>query len=256
VIYAMRSGSGERLKPVSTAVMALSTTAVIYVPGAVIGWFLLRIDGFSTLELNLGSGFSDLIDLIYRGLLDRIGSWPGVLLFAGGLGLLLLAFKLIDSVVPEMDDEKIEHSRSSWLRSKWPMFALGCLVALITMSVSVALTVLVPLVTKGYVKREDILPYIMGANITTLGDTLFAAFLLDNSGRAAGIPPTVPIVLAGIIGTTIVSMVLLGVFYPQLKSGIWRFQRQMTKSKTRLAVFTAALFAVPVSIIIVAGFAR
>jgi hypothetical protein len=255
VLYALRSGSGERLKPVSTAVMALSTTAVIYAPGAVIGWFLLRNDGFRSLELNLGSGFSDLIDLVYGGLIERIETWPGGLLFVGGLGLLLVAFKLIDSVVPEMDDERIEHSRLSWLRSKWPMFALGCLVALIAMSVSVALTVLVPLVTKGYVKREDILPYIMGANITTLGDTLFAAFLLDSSGRAAGIPPTVPIVLAGIIGTTIVSLVLLGFFYPQLKSGIWRFQRQMTRNKTRLAAFTAGLFAVPVAIIIVSGFA-
>jgi sodium-dependent phosphate cotransporter len=255
VLYALRSGSGERRKPVSTAVMALSTTAVIYVPGAVLGWFLLQIGGFGSLELNLGAGFGDLIDVIYGGLIERIASWPGALLFAGGLGLLLLAFKLIDSVVPEMDDEKIEHSRLSWLRSKWPMFGLGCLVALVTMSVSVALTVLVPLVTKGYVKREDILPYIMGANITTLGDTLFAAFLLDSSGRAAGVPPTVPIVLAGIVGTTIVSIVLLGFFYPQLKSGIWRFQRQMTKSRTRLAVFTAALFAVPLAIIILSGFA-
>ena len=80
-----------------------------------------------------------------------------------------MSFKLIDSVIPPMDSERFEDSKLAWLRQKWPMFGLGCLVALITMSVSVALTVLVPLVAKGYVKREDILPYIMGANITTLG---------------------------------------------------------------------------------------
>jgi sodium-dependent phosphate cotransporter len=255
VIYALRSGSGERLKPVSTAVMALSTTAVIYVPGAVIGWSLLQIDSFRTLEVDLGGGFSDLIDLVYGGMLERIETWPGALLFVGGLGLLLVAFKLIDSVVPEMDDARIEHSRLGWLRSKWPMFALGCLVALIAMSVSVALTVLVRLVSKGYVKREDILPYIMGANITTLGDTLFAAILLDSAGRSATIPPTVPIVLAGIVGTTIVSLVILGLFYPRVKSGIWRFQRQMTKSKPRLAAFTAGLFVVPLAVIVISGFA-
>ena len=122
------------------------------------------------------------------------------------------------------------------------MFGLGCLVALIAMSVSVALTVLVPLVAKGYVKREDILPYIMGANITTLGDTLLAAFLLHSAAA-------VRIVLAGIVGTTVISVLLLAFFYPQVRRGMWRFQRQMVKSKPRLAIFTAGLFAVPLAIV-------
>jgi sodium-dependent phosphate cotransporter len=126
------------------------------------------------------------------------------------------------------------------------MFGLGCLIALITMSVSVALTVLVPLVVKGYVKREAILPYIMGANITTLGDTLLAAFLLQS-------PAAVRIVLAGIIGTTIVSVILLAFFYVPLRRAIWKFQRQMIKNKPRLAMFTAALFAMPVAIILISG---
>jgi hypothetical protein len=63
----------------------------------------------------------------------------------------------------------------------------------------------------------------------------------------------VQIVLAGIIGTTIVSLVLLTFFYPQLKRGIWRFQRQMVKSKTRLLAFTAGLFVVPIATIGIAG---
>ena len=58
---------------------------------------------------------------------------------------------------------------------------------------SVALTVLVPLASKGYVKREEAIPYIMGANITTLADTLVAAMLLGN-------PVAVQIVLAEAIG--------------------------------------------------------
>src|SRR5688500_14088557 len=37
VIYALRGGEGERVKPVSTAILALSTTALIYLPGALIG---------------------------------------------------------------------------------------------------------------------------------------------------------------------------------------------------------------------------
>lgn len=242
VIAALRSGEGKRMAPVSTAVMALSTTALIYVPGAIAGFFLLKWGPFHSLDLQFPAQFGDLIDLVYGDLLAFVEDWSAPLLFLGGLALLLLAFKLIDSVVPELGDEAIESSRLSWLRRKWPMFGLGCLVALVAMSVSVALTVLVPLVAKGFVKREDILPYIMGANITTLGDTLLAAFLLHS-------PAAVRIVLAGIVGTTIVSVILLTFFYPQVRRGMWRFQRQMVKNKSRLAIFTAGLFVVPLAIV-------
>jgi hypothetical protein len=242
VIYALRGGEGKRVGPVSTAVMALATTALIYIPGALIGLLLLQWGPFNSINLEFGGRFGDLLDVLYGGLLDRIETFPSALLFIGGLGLLLLSFKLIDDVVPELTEDTIEQKRLGWLARKWPMFGLGCLVALIAMSVSVALTVLVPVVAKGYVKREHILPYIMGANITTLGDTLLAAFLL-NSGAS------VRIVLAGVIGTTMVSVALLAVAYPQVRSGVWRFQRQVVKSRPRLAAFTAALFAIPILLI-------
>ncbi|MGI8707236.1 MAG: hypothetical protein ACR2LG_03385 [Actinomycetota bacterium] len=246
VIYALRGREGERMKPVSTAVMALSTTAAIYIPGSLIGLALLRWGPFSTLNIEFPAQFGDLIDVIYGSMLSRIEDLPAALLFVGGLGILLLSFKLIDTVVPAMSGQDIENSRLGWLQKKWPMFALGCLVALVTMSVSVALTVLVPLVAKKYVKREHILPYIMGANITTLGDTLLAAFLLNS-------PAAVRIVLAGIVGTTIVSVLLLAFFYPQMRTGIWKFQRQMVKSKFRLAAFTATMFVMPLALIAVSG---
>ena len=248
VIYALRGGSGERLKPVSTAVIAISATAVVYVPGSVLGLFLLKSAPFQAIDLHFPASFSDLIDVVYGGLLDRIESWPSLLLFVGGLVILLVSFKLIDQVVPEVSEERIESAGLAWLKRKWPMFGLGCLVALVTMSVSVALTVLVPLVTKNYIKREHIVPYIMGANITTLGDTLLAAFLLDH-------PPAVRIVLASIAGSTIVSVFILAFFYPAVRSGIWKFHRKMVKSKVRLAAFTAGLFLVPIATIAIAGLA-
>ncbi len=246
VIYALRGGEGERMKPVSTAVMALTTTFVMYIPGSLIGLALLRWGPFSTLNIEFPAQFSDLIDLIYGPMLSRIEDLPAALLFVGGLGILLVSFKLIDTVLPTISDRDIENSRVGWLQKKWPMFGLGCLVALVTMSVAVALTVLVPLVAKKYVKREHILPYIMGANITTLGDTLLAAFVLHS-------PAAVRIVLADIIGTTFVCLVLLTFFYPQVRSAIWKFQRQIVKSKPRLAAFTATLFLMPMALIALSG---
>lgn len=245
-VYALRGGSGQRKKPVSTAIMALSTTALVYVPAAFIGLALLRWSTFHSLNLQFPNQFTDVIDLIYGGLITRVENLPGAVVFLGGLGVLLLSFKLLDSVMPQLNEQTIGSSRLGWLRNKWAMFGLGCLVALITMSVSVALTVLVPLVARGYARREDIIPYIMGANITTLGDTMLAAFALQ-SGAA------VRIVLAEAIATGILSVILLAFFYPQIRSLIWRFQRLIVKSRTRVAVFTAALFIVPLLIIGVSG---
>ncbi|MGH2746864.1 MAG: hypothetical protein ACRDKB_02920 [Actinomycetota bacterium] len=241
VIYALKGGAGGRYKPVSTAMLTLCATILIYVPGALIGFALLRWSPLEDVSLRFPAGFGNLIDFVYGGLLDLVADLPSAVLFLGGLGILLLSFKLIDTVLPHLGEEDIESTRLEWLKRKWPMFGLGCLVALVTMSVSVALSVLVPLVVKGYVKREAILPYIMGANITTLGDTLLAAFLLHS-------PEAVRIVLAGIIGTAVVSVAILAFAYAPVRSAVWKFQRQMIRSRPRLAGFTAALFVVPIAI--------
>ncbi|MDQ3784263.1 MAG: hypothetical protein M3360_05200 [Actinomycetota bacterium] len=246
VIYALKGGAGERKAPVATAVIALSTTALVYVPGALIGLALLNFGPFHSLELHFPGEFSDVIDLVYGGLLARAEKLPAALIFLGGLGVLLVSFKLTDTVLPGVDKEVEERSKGKWLSRKWPMFGLGSLVALVTMSVSVALTVLVPLVSKRYARREDILPYIMGANITTLGDTMLAAFALNS-------PAAVRIVLASVIAALVLSVILLGFFYTPVHRLVWRFQRQVIQSKARLAAFTAALFLVPVTVIAVSG---
>jgi sodium-dependent phosphate cotransporter len=120
------------------------------------------------------------------------------------------------------------------------MFGLGCAVALVTMSVSVALTILVPLVAKNVVRREHVLPYIMGANITTLGDTMFVAFALDS-------PAAVRIVLAEVIAAGTISVLLLAFAYPLLWTALWDTQAWVTRTRGRLALFTAAVLLVPVT---------
>ena len=117
-----------------------------------------------------------------------------------GIATILLSFNLIDRMLPQIDSTSTVSKRRSWLKRPWTMFLLGCIVATLTLSVSVALTVLVPLAVKGYVKRDEALPYIMGANITTLADTLVVAMLQKT-------PVAAQIVLAEAIGVTIVSLV-------------------------------------------------
>jgi len=138
-----------------------------------------------------------------------------------------------------VDKSSMSGERAKWLRRPWPMFLLGCAVATLTLSVSVALVVLVPLASRGYVKREESIPYIMGANITTLADTLVAAMLLRNAAA-------VQIVLAQALGVFIVSMLYLALVYGPIKRAVIGLNDWLVDSNRRLWVFVVGLFVFPV----------
>ena len=79
----------------------------------------------------------------------------------------------------------------------------------------------------------------MGANITTLGDTMLAAFALDS-------PAAVRIVLAEVIAAGSISLVLLALAYPVIWTTLWDVQTAVTASRTRLGLFTAGVLLIPV----------
>jgi sodium-dependent phosphate cotransporter len=60
-------------------------------------------------------------------------------------------------------------------------FAVGLLVTGVTTSVAFSLGVIVPLYNRGYVEREELIPYVLGANIGTLIDTLVVAVVLESA---------------------------------------------------------------------------
>lgn len=244
VVYALRGERAKRGKPLGVGITALVATACVYIPAALIGIALLRWHPFASLNPSLGATWGDWIDTLYGPVVDLAGQAPGPVAFVAGLLALLVSFRLLDAAVPEFEPGALGEARSRF-RSRWTMFALGGLVALVTMSVSVALGVLVPLVARNVVRKQDVLPYVMGANIATLGDTLLAGFLL-------GSDPAVRIVLAGLIATTIVSIVLLSLFYGPFSRGVEACCRALLARRSRLAGFTATLFVVPVAIVALA----
>jgi Na+/phosphate symporter len=86
------------------------------------------------------------------------------------------------------------------------MFLLGSAVTLLSMSVSVSVGLLVPLSARGYVRRENVIPYIMGANITTFIDTLIASILMNN-------PHSFTIVFVEMLSVSLVSLTVLTTLY-------------------------------------------
>lgn len=124
------------------------------------------------------------------------------------------------------------------------MFLLGCGVTLLTLSVSVSLTVLVPLVAKGRLRRANTLPYIAGANVSTLADTLVAAILLGNQDA-------VRVVIAVTVAVAVWTVVLLAFLYPLLRRVCLGVARRALRSPARLATCVAVLFVVPLALIAV-----
>jgi hypothetical protein len=112
------------------------------------------------------------------------------------------------------------------------------------MSVSISLSILVPLSQRGFVRRENVIPYIMGANITTFVDTLLAAVLLDN-------PPAFTVVLVEMTSITIVSILILATSYYHYERAMLKFVAWVTARKRHLALFMITIFVVPIILMFV-----
>src|SRR5262245_41208780 len=105
-IYYLRGH--QRSASVAIGVLALLTTAAIYLPALVLGYWLLTSVALDTLQMSPDTPVSSVIDSIYGPILDLIKSWsvPGWLEFLGGVGALLLAFSLLDRALPQMNAER------------------------------------------------------------------------------------------------------------------------------------------------------
>jgi hypothetical protein len=238
-LYALRNRGRNRGESIGMGILAMSLTAVVYVPGMLIGYGILKSGMLDGIHWSASGDVLSVVDVIWGPAVDFLTKLPGWSLLPIGLGIILLSFRLLDSVLPQLDGERHGSSRVAWMKRPWPMFALGCVVATLTLSVSVALTLLVPLASRGYITRRESIPYIMGANITTLADTLVAAMIL-------GSPVAVHIVLAEAIAVSIVSLFYLAVLYKPLTNSIMALDEWVVSSNRRLWLFVAILFLLPV----------
>ena len=244
VIYSLRNKSqGQRRAPVSIGVLSLMMTAVIYLPGAAIGYWLLERGSFDSVDIGTSPGLTSMTDAAFGWMADTIKSVaPGWTLFPIGLLLLLAGFNAIDRMLPSLEGSDVGGREIEWSARLWPMFLAGCAVTLMTLSVSVSLTLLVPLVAKGHVRRSNTLPYIAGANITTLADTLVAAILLGNQDG-------VRVVVAVTLVVSALTMLVLSTSYPWLRRMLLAAARAVLASNRRLATFAGVLFLIPIVLI-------
>ena len=244
-LYYLRGQS--RAASIAIGVLALLTTAAIYLPALVIGYWLLTSGALSSLQMQDATPMFSFLDAIYGPILGLIKTWglPGWMVLLGGVGTLLLAFNLLDRALPEMHAERSSFQRIGRLVYRpIAMFLLGAAVTSVTMSVSVSLSILVPLSARGLVRRENTLPYIMGANITTFIDTLIAALI-------TGGPAAFTIVLTEMVSVAVLSLIVLLFMYRPFERAILRTQEVVIRSNRSLGVFLFIMLLIPVILLLV-----
>jgi len=221
-------------------VVAMLTAFTLWLPVVPLGLLLLDSGVLDGVRFESPVGLSSAVEFLSGPIVDpakeNLDRW---LIFIAGVGVLVSSFTLFDRVLPDLDrpGPRLE-AMSRALQRKYAMFTFGSLVTLITLSVSLSVTILVPLALKGYVRRDRIIPYVMGANITTWIDTLFAALLLDS-------PRAFTIVFTEMVSGGLLSLLVLAMFYePYTRAILWAAHHVST-SRRGMAVFLGCFFAAP-----------
>lgn len=243
-IYVLRGR--DRSTSLGMGLLSYMVTATTYGASFFLGLLLLERGVLSGMQLGTGAALGSIMDLLFDPLAQAIASvLPRWLLFPVGTAIIIVSFNLFDRCLPQMSVKESQVGQVSQLVYRpLVMFLLGALITLISMSVSVSLSLLVPLSNRGLIRRENVIPYIMGANITTFVDTLLAAVLLDN-------PQPFTVVWAQMVSITVVSFIVLVTFYRRYEEAMLAVVGWVTASNRNLTLFMVAIFALPIILLLV-----
>lgn len=226
--------------------LALLTTFSVQLPALAIGYGLLRWRVFAGLPPTTAFEVFSLIEAIYGPIVAAVnGLLPGAAVFLLGLGVLWYSLNLFDNALPSFHlQESAEREQPHWTTRPLAAFGLGLAVTSVTMSVSVSLSVLVPLAVRGHIRRGNVIPYIMGANITTFVDTLATALLLDN-------PPAFAVVLVEMVSVALVSLAWLFLAYRPFENALLYVADAIGVRRRTLALFLLAIVGVPAALMLI-----
>jgi sodium-dependent phosphate cotransporter len=226
--------------------LSLTVTATTYLPAFFLGAWILHTGLLDGIQLRSGALINSITELAVEPITSIVNSLlPEWAVFVVGLGIILLSFNLFDRCLPQ---RTLKESQVGWMSRlvyrPWVMFLLGALITLISMSVSLSLSILVPLSTRGFVRRENVIPYIMGANITTFIDTLLAAVLLKNAAAFT-------IVFVEMFSITLMSIIILTLSYERYQRTLLDLTAWVSARKRNLALFMFTIFIVPIILMLI-----
>jgi sodium-dependent phosphate cotransporter len=236
----------ERRAGLTMGLLALVVTASVYLPALLVGGLLLELEVLDFVQLGGGEVLSSALEQVLAPIVQPLSSLlPGWGVMLIGLVVLWVSFFLFDRALPELDLEKSRFSQvARMVYRPLPMFILGSALTLITLSVSLSLSLLVPLSARGYVRRENAIPYIMGANITTIVDTVLATVVLGSSDALS-------VVLASMLSVTLVSLVILLLFFRRYERAMLSLVEWATATSRNLALFMVAIMVTPLVLLVI-----
>lgn len=242
-IYTLRGH--ERWTALTAGVLSLLLVGSVQLAALPLGLLILSRGWLDNLSIPALEGLANGINLGLEPLIGPLAAiLPGWALFVIGVGLVTLSFRLFDRALPRMRLERTDLSQVARLVYRpWVMFLMGLAITLLTMSVSISVGILIPLSTRGYMRRENIIPYILGANISTLADTLVAAALL-------GDPRAVTVVMTHMVCAAIVSLLLVLLVYHTYERVISDALAWITRRRRNFALFLGVVLVIPVVLIL------
>lgn len=221
-------------------VVALLTAVTLWGPAMPLGLLILDRGWVDAVHVSSPGALTSFVGTLSDPVVDPlVDALPRLGLFVGGVLCLVAAFTIFDRGLPSLDrpGPRIE-SLSRALQQQYAMFAFGTLMTMVTLSVSLSVTILVPLALKGYVRRDRVVPYVMGANIATWVDTLFAALLLDS-------PRAFTVVLAEMLVGGSVSLFVLIFAYGPYTRLILAVAHRVSSTRRNLTIFLGCLILAP-----------
>jgi len=180
------------------------------------------------------------IATVTGGVVDRFG--PGVA-FILALTIIYGCLQAFDRLLERADQERLRRRYITLVASRWVAFAIGWVVTMATMSVAFSLGVVVPLYNRGHIRRSEVVPFVLGANVGTFADTLLIALTLNTSIGIA-----IVLLVATVAGA--LSILVLGAdrWYTDAISGV---QRRLLERRAAFWGFLVVLAFAPVGLLVV-----
>jgi len=227
----------------SLGILVFLLSHSIYLPATIAGYLLLPWlqSGFGGVSTRIELPFHPLavFDPATGAVVDTAGVGASL---AIAVLVLFGSLTLFDRVLKQIDTEWLRTRLFRRFQHKWTSFGLGILITGVTTSVAFSLGVVVPLYNREYIKRKEIVPYVLGANIGTFFDTIVIAVLLDS-------PAGVAIVLSLVAVGTIVSIVAL-VWFSTFYEAVETVQSRLVADRRYLVGFLLTLAMVPVVLVL------
>jgi len=228
----------------SLGLLTFLLTFTIYLPVTVFGLIILvlfqpeLLAAANGLDLSLqGAQYFEPITLFVT---RTVG--PG---FALVIALVLLfgSLWLFDGVLEHVETETVRRYMFQHFDRRWVAFGIGLLITGLTTSVAFSLGIVVPLYNREFVRREEIVPYILGANVGTLLDTLVVAFVLETTAGVA--------VVLLVMGLATMFTIVALVVYEPYAAVIDAWQERLLEDPRMLLAFGLLLVLLPLALLLV-----